>query len=109
METGLGNIFHSLHQVCGVPLIVLFQHSCPASMDKSGDYLAKASRQCITALGEDITDSIHFVYVVHDSPTKTSWKGNALAKLAISVCTEDQLRIIVISPLQLFLHLKQKQ
>lgn len=97
MEIDLGNFFYCLHQVCGVLSIVLFQHPSPLSSDKSGDYQVYASRLCITALGDGIIDSIHLVYDVHDSPTKTSLKGNALAKSAMSTCTQDQPRHIVVS------------
>lgn len=96
MDIGLGTILYSLYQVCGVLIIALFQQPYLISRVKSGEYLAKASMQCITGLRGGIIDSIHIVYNVHDSPTKTSWKGNALVNLALLMCTADQLRDIVV-------------
>ncbi len=49
------------------------------------------------ALGDGIIDSIHYVYDVHESPSKTSWKGNCLSELVVSTCTEHQCNKIFIS------------
>ncbi len=104
MENGFLNILCSLQHICCVPLAVLFQHPSPVSRDKMGNYLAEASMQCIITFGDGIIDSIHFVYDVHDSPTKTSWKGNCLSEFAVSTCIEHQYKKflirkpIVISP-----------
>ncbi len=95
MENGLLNILTSLQHICCVPLVVLFQHPSPVSRDKSGNYLAEASRQCIMALGDGIIDSIHYIYDVHESSSKTSWKGKCL--LVVSTCTEHQCNKIFIS------------
>ncbi len=96
MENGLLNILCSLQYICYVPLVVLLQHPSPVSFE-SGNYMAEASRQCIVTLGDGIIDSIHFVCDVHESPTKTSWKGNCLSELAVSTCTEHQLNKTFIS------------
>ncbi len=106
-ENGLLSILCPLQHICCVPLVVLFQHPSPVSRDKLSNYLAEASRQCIIALGDGILDSIHFVYDVHEYPTKTSWKGNCLSELAVSTCTEHQCnknfisKPIIISPQEL--------
>ena len=98
MEHGLLDLLTKIHGRVNIPIVVLFQHPCPKG-DRSS--IALASKACIVSLLQNSVDSIHFVYDTHWSNNKTSWKGNMLQHLSLSMCEELHQSLTVTDPVMI--------
>jgi hypothetical protein len=82
MSVGIYSLLETIWKISELPVVVLFQHSCPTT---SKDRLSRSASDCFCALSDYFIDSVHFVYDSHVILNKNCWNYQSLK----NVLTED--------------------
>jgi hypothetical protein len=91
MSVGIYSLLETIWKISELPVVVLFQHSCPTT---SKDRLSRSASDCFCALSDYFIDSFHFVYGSHINLNKNCWNYQSLKNVLSEDCSLSVLSCI---------------
>ena len=95
MRDGCFDMIKRVHEVGGVPIVLLFQHSSPSQVNATTSALATASCDGIKAVIAGFAAGVNYVY--DSNNTKNTWTEKSIKDVALMQCTEKERRQLAVT------------